>query len=85
MKYLQLITNKHCLAITAIGLLALLCVMATSEVTLTVVIVKVIGFALIWLMCRLYDKWNAQGKVDPINDLFTDEKPVGEPEEQHKA
>jgi len=72
MKYLQLITNKHCLAITAIGLLALLCIMATSEVTITVVIVKVIGFALIYLMSRLYDKWDKQGKVNPINELFND-------------
>jgi uncharacterized membrane protein len=72
MKYLKLITNKHCLAITAIGLLALLCIMATSEVTLSVIIVKAIGFGLIYLMTRLYKKWDKQGKVAPINELFND-------------
>lgn len=72
MKYLQLITNKHCLAITAIDLLALLCIMATSEVTLSVIIVKAIGFGLIWITTRLYNKWNKQGKVGPINELFND-------------
>ena len=73
MKYLKLITNRHCLAITVIGLLALLCIMATSDITLAVVVIKIIGFGLIYLMTRLYNKWDKQGKVGPINELFNDE------------
>ena len=88
MKYLQLITNKHCLAITALGLLALLCVMADSDITSSEIIIKLIGLGLIWLQARLYKKWDHEGKVEPIKQLFNDkdytDETHGDPEEMHR-
>lgn len=73
MKYLQLFTNKYSLALLLIAILALLCIMATSEVTILVVLIKVLGFALCYVYSILWKKWDKQGKVDVIKQLFNDE------------
>jgi hypothetical protein len=72
MKYLQLFTNKYTLALTAIMMLGLLCIMATSSVTPLVILIKTIGFGLFYAYYRLFKVWSKQGKVDAIKDLFND-------------
>ena len=72
MKYIKLFTNRYSLALLGIALLALLCIMATSKWTLAVVAVKAIGFGLAFLYCKLFNKWDREGKVDVINELFND-------------
>ena len=78
MRYAKLLTDKHALALTAIMLLGLACIMATSEVTLMLVAVKAIGFALIYVYCRLFKKWDSEGKVDVIKELFNDNEEEAE-------
>lgn len=73
MKYLQLITNKYSLALLVVLLLALLCLMSTSELTLWLIVIKIIGLALAYAFLRLYAKWECDGKIDFIYDLFNDD------------
>lgn len=72
MKYLQLITNRYSLALLFIAVLALLCIMSTSKWTLLVIVIKVIGFGLCYLYAILFKKWDKQGKIDVIKELFND-------------
>lgn len=74
MKYLQLFTNRYSLALLAILILALLCIMSTSELTIAVIIIKVIGFALCYIYSILWKKWDGQGKLDVIKQLFNDKE-----------
>lgn len=73
MKYLKLITNKYSLTLTAIIVLALMCIMSTSELTLCVIIVKCVGFALLYVFSYLFGLWEDQGKIDCIKELFNDD------------
>lgn len=72
MKYLQLLTNKYALALTAILMLALLCIMSTSELTIVLVLIKLLGFILCYIYSKLFHRWSHQGKVDIIKELFND-------------
>lgn len=78
MKYIKLFTDKYALAITALAVIALVCLMATSKWTALIIVMKAIGLGLCWLIARLSNKWSRQGKLQPIKDLF------GEPEEMHE-
>lgn len=72
MRYVELFTNRYSLALLAIAVFALLCIMATSEVTAVVILIKFIGFALVYAYARLFKKWDKEGKVDVIKQLFND-------------
>lgn len=73
MKYLQLFTNKYSLALLAILILALLCIMSTSEVTVVIILIKLLGFAMCYVYARLFKVWDKAGKIDCIKNLFNDE------------
>lgn len=73
MKYLQLFTNKYSLALLAILILALLCLMSTSEVTVVIILIKLLGFAMCYVYARLFKAWDKAGKIDCIKNLFNDE------------
>jgi len=72
MKYLRLLTNKYALTLTAILMLALLCLMSTSELTIVLVLIKLLGFALCYVYAKLFKHWERQGKVDVIKAVFND-------------
>lgn len=88
MKYLQLFTNKYSLALLALFFVGIACLMASSEWTWIIIVSKVIGLALLILFSRLFTKWECDGRIDFIYDLFNDdemtgEQPYGDPEEHH--
>ena len=80
-KYINLITDKYALSITALAVIALVCLMATSKWTALIVVIKLIGLALCWLIARLSNKWGKAGKLQPIKDLFGDPEEMQESEE----
>ena len=73
MKYIELFTNKYAMALLAIALIALLCVLSSSEWTLGIIISKAVGFALVYVYDRLFKKWDRAGKIDIIKELFNDD------------
>lgn len=88
----NILKNWRVVVLTALLLVALLCIMATSEWTWIIVLIKVIGFALCWLVNRLWNRWEADGTIDCLVGMFkdiedekdlADELPYGEPEEHH--
>lgn len=88
MKYLQLFTNKYSLALLLLFIVGFVCIMASSEWTWIIIATKVVGIALLILFSRLFTKWECEGRIDFIYDLFNDEEvadeqPYGDPEEHH--
>lgn len=73
MKYLKLITNKYALALAAIAMAALLCILSTSQLTMGILLSKAVGFALIYTYVRLFKKWDKEGKIDIIRECFNDD------------
>lgn len=88
MKYLQLFTNKYSLMLLLLFIVGIACLMASSEWTWIIIVSKVIGLALLILFSRLFTKWECDGRIDFIYELFcdedmTDEQPYGDPEGHH--
>lgn len=73
MKYIELFTNKYAMALMAVAAVALLCVLSSSEWTPDIIVSKAVGFALIWAYCRLFRKWDSEGKIDIIKELFNND------------
>ena len=73
MKYIELFTNKYAMALMAVAVVALLCVLSSSEWTLRIIVIKVVGFALVYVYDRLFKKWDRAGKIDIIKELFNDD------------
>jgi len=71
-KYIKVLSDGHCLALTIILLIGLGCLMATSEWTWLIIAIKAVGFGMLWLYFHLYKRWSTQGKTERISDLFND-------------
>lgn len=72
-KIWELITNRYAIALGIIAMAALLCLVSTSQWTMGIIIVKAIGFGLIYAYVRLFKKWDSEGKVNIIRELFNDD------------
>ena len=68
----NILKNWRALVLTALMLVALLCIMATSEWTILIIIIKVIGFGLCWLVNILWNRWEADGTIDCLVGMFKD-------------
>lgn len=72
-KTLSLYANWRNNALFTVWGAAALCILADSKDTLTLLLVKLMGFALMYIGPLLYRHWNSKGLLKELNDYCKEE------------